>query len=171
MGCWAIGGEWDFLGSPAGWGATDDAESLRALQAAYDAGVRVFDTAANYGAGLSERLVGQVLRPCRDQCIITTKFGYKVDEDAKSVSTYGDESTSDVVRHLQDDCESSLRRLGIDYVDVYFFHINRYDLELAFGVRERLERLVEQGKIRYYGWSTDDVASARLFSEGEHCAA
>ena len=171
MGCWAIGGVWTHRGNPAGWGETDDAESLRAIEAAYDAGIRLFDTAANYGAGLSERLVGKALGPYRDQCVISTKFGYDVDETSKQVTTYGDPTTGDVAGHLQADCEASLRRLGTDYIDVYFFHVNEYDNDKALSVRDGLERLVEQGKIRSYGWSTDDVRSARLFSEGGHCSA
>ena len=66
MGCWAIGGPWSFNGAPAGWSAVDDAESLRALDRAFDLGVTFFDTAANYGAGHSERLLGQAFRRRRD---------------------------------------------------------------------------------------------------------
>lgn len=171
MGCWAIGGVWDHMGSPAGWGETDDAESLKALEAAYDAGIRVFDTAANYGAGLSERLVGKALKPYRDQCVISTKFGYAIDEAAKATTPYGDPVSGDVASHVHDDCEASLRRLDTDYIDVFFFHVNQYDNDKALYVRDELEKLVDRGKIRSYGWSTDDVASARLFSEGEHCSA
>ena len=51
MGCWAIGGPWTYMGSPAGWSEVDDAESVRAIHAALDAGANFFDTAANYGCG------------------------------------------------------------------------------------------------------------------------
>jgi aryl-alcohol dehydrogenase-like predicted oxidoreductase len=86
MGCWAIGGPWDFLGSPAGWSVVDDAESTRAIHAAIDLGANFFDTAANYGCGHSERLLGQALKGRRDQVVIATKFGYDVDEANKKVS-------------------------------------------------------------------------------------
>src|SRR5262245_44486135 len=61
LGCWAIGGPWTFNGAPAGWSRVDDAESLRALHRAIDLGVTLFDTAANYGAGHSEALVGRAV--------------------------------------------------------------------------------------------------------------
>ena len=59
MGCWAVGGPWNFNGVPAGWSGVDDAESLRAIQRALDLGVNFFDTAANYGAGHSEKLLAK----------------------------------------------------------------------------------------------------------------
>lgn len=171
MGCWAIGGEWDFLGNPAGWGKADDKESIQAIQAAFEHGIRLFDTAANYGTGLSERLLGEALGVHRKECAIVTKFGFKVDEDTKNVFNYGDKmTTADVVSHLDDDCEASLRRLNTDYIDVYLFHVWEYEKNLAAELRGALENLVSQGKIRSYGWSTDDVESARFFSEGRHCS-
>lgn len=171
MGCWAIGGEWSFLGNPAGWGKTDDAESLRAIRAAYDNGVRVFDTAANYGTGHSERLVAEGLGAHRGECVISTKFGFEVDEKAKVVRNRGENvRTMPVAEHVAAECEASLKRLNTDYIDVYFFHVWDYDNTLALDVREALERLVEQGKIRSYGWSTDSPESAAVFAAGEHCS-
>ena len=173
MGCWAIGGEWTFGGieGQAGWGKTDDQESIQAVQAAFEHGIRLFDTAANYGAGRSEELLGKALGANRKDCVISTKFGYKVDEATKNVSPYGDDAaTSDVLSHLEADCEASLRRLNTDYIDVFFLHVNEYDPKLAGKLLERLEKLVSQGKIRSYGWSTDFLESARVFSEGQHCS-
>jgi aryl-alcohol dehydrogenase-like predicted oxidoreductase len=62
------------------------------------------------------------------------------------------------IRHA---CEASLRRLDTDYVDLYLFHLRDYDLARAGEVRDTLEDLVGEGKIRYYGWSTDDLARTR----------
>lgn len=172
MGCWAIGGEWSFLGAPAGWGKTDDAESQRAIAAAYDHGIRVFDTAANYGTGLSERLLAEGLGAHRQDCVITTKFGFEVDEDAKVVRNRSDDMrTMPVARHVAAECEASLKRLGTDYIDVYFFHVWDYDTTMALDVRAALEQLVDQGKIRSYGWSTDAPESASVFAQGPHCSA
>jgi aryl-alcohol dehydrogenase-like predicted oxidoreductase len=172
MGCWAIGGPWDFLGKPAGWGEVDDDESIRAIHAALDMGVTLFDTAANYGAGHSERILGRALKGRRDGVVIATKFGYDVDEAAKSVVGYdGDETVGDVASRLRDDCEASLKRLGTDVIDLYQLHVWGYDLELSYDVRDVLEKLVEEGKIRAYGWSTDLVNEVRAFAEGEHCTA
>ena len=99
MGCWAIGGPWNFNGTAGGWSQVDDAESLRALHRALDLGVNFFDTAANYGAGHSERLLAQAFQGRRDQVVIATKFGYAVDEAAKKVNSYEQpEEQSDVAR-------------------------------------------------------------------------
>ncbi len=65
----------------------------------------------------------------------------------------------------------SLRRLQTDYLDLYQFHIGNYDLNQAGEVLETLERLVDEGKIRWYGWSTDEPERARFFARGDHCAA
>jgi aryl-alcohol dehydrogenase-like predicted oxidoreductase len=171
MGCWAIGGPWDFLGNPAGWGEVDDAESIRAIHAALDMGVTLFDTAANYGCGHSERILGQAVAGRRDKVIIATKFGYQVDEAAKNVWPYdGDEENGDVAGRLRADCEASLRRLNTDYIDVYQLHVWGYDIQKSYAVRQVLEELVAEGKIRTYGWSTDRTEAVRAFAEGPHCS-
>jgi aryl-alcohol dehydrogenase-like predicted oxidoreductase len=172
MGCWAIGGPWTIRGNQAGWGEVDDNESIRAIHAALDSGVNFFDTAANYGCGHSERVLGQAVAGQRDQVVLATKFGYKVDEEAKTVAYYDDDIDSDkVVENLRQDCEDSLRRLNTDYIDLYQFHVNGYSLEKAAAVRDTLETLVAEGKIRFYGWSTDRPEAARVFAEGKHCVA
>lgn len=170
MGCWAIGGPWNFLGSPAGWSTVDDAESLRAIDRAIELGANFFDTAANYGCGHSERLLGQAVKGRRDQVVIATKFGYRVDEAAKQVSPYGaSEAESDVASHLAGDVEASLRRLGTDYIDVYQLHVGGLAIERALAVREGLEQLVKEGKIRTYGWSTDRTEAVRAFATLPAC--
>ena len=166
MGCWAIGGEWTLAGSPSGWGKSDDGESLAAIEAAYDNGIRLFDTAANYGVGLSEELVGKALKGKRDDCVISTKFGFKLEPETKSVSNYGESmQTADVKKYLKRDCEASLKRLGTDYIDVFFFHIWEYDKALAEELVPALEDLVSEGKIRSFGWSTDSVDLASLWTK------
>jgi len=166
MGCWAIGGPWLMGENPAGWGQVDDAESLRAIHCALDLGINFFDTAANYGAGHSERLLGQALAGRRDRVIIATKFGYQVDEDKKVVWP-----RDDVVGWVRQECEDSLRRLNTDYIDLYQFHVGAYEPAKAGEVREELEKLVTAGKIRWYGWSTDNPEGARVFAAGKHCTA
>ena len=170
MGCWAIGGPWDMLGAPAGWSAVDDAESTRAIHAALERGVTFFDTAANYGAGHSERILGEALKGRRDRVVIATKFGYEVDEARKSVMPYGEvEADSDVAAHVRTDLEASLRRLGTDHVDVYQLHVGGLSVARALAAREVLEALVAQGKIRTYGWSTDRTDAAEAFSTSPSC--
>ena len=172
MGCWAIGGPWtyhpgDSEPHPAGWSAVEDADSLAAIGAALDAGVTFFDTAANYGAGHSERLLGEALGRHREEVVIATKFGYLVDEETRDVRS----DHTVVLQNLQSDCEASLRRLGTDYIDLYQLHVGDYDPELAAEIRDALEELVSAGKIRTYGWSTDSAPGAQVFAQGEHCAA
>jgi aryl-alcohol dehydrogenase-like predicted oxidoreductase len=172
MGCWAIGGPWTFYPAeeephPAGWSKVDDDESIRAIHAALDMGITLFDTAANYGAGHSERLLGKAVEGRRDKVVIATKFGYLVDEEAKVIR----EDHSQVLQNIRQDCENNLRRLNTDYIDLYQLHDGDYEPENAVAVRDELETLVKEGKIRAYGWSTDDVERSRVFTEGENCAA
>jgi aryl-alcohol dehydrogenase-like predicted oxidoreductase len=170
LGCWAIGGPWTLNGSPAGWSTVDDGESLRALGIALDLGVTFFDTAANYGAGHSERLLGQAVRGRRDSVVIATKFGYQVDEASRTVVAYdGDEANGDVAGRLRRDVEASLDRLGTDYIDVYLLHVWGLGVERSLEAREVLESLVEAGKIRTYGWSTDRTDAVQAFSTAPHC--
>jgi aryl-alcohol dehydrogenase-like predicted oxidoreductase len=166
LGCWAIGGPWTYEDEPAGWGQVDDAESIRAIHCALDAGVSFFDTAANYGCGHSERVLGQAIAGRRDKVIIATKFGYVVDEEKRVVTR-----TEDVVPRIRQECEDSLRRLGTDYIDLYQFHKDDYDPGLAVAVGDALEALVQAGKIRWYGWSTVNPEGARVFAQGRHCTA
>lgn len=170
MGCWAIGGPWTWAqpdrGSwPAGWGKTDDAEATRAIHAALDMGVNFFDTAANYGAGHSEVLLGNALKGRRAGVVIATKFGHIVNEQAKTV--YGDDEQ--IIGNVRKDLENSLRRLQTDVIDIYQLHAGDYDPEKAVELRGILEDLVQEGKIRWYGWSTDLVDRAKVFAEGPHC--
>jgi aryl-alcohol dehydrogenase-like predicted oxidoreductase len=167
LGCWAIGGVWTWMDGPGGWGETDDAESIRAIHAALDHGANFFDTAANYGAGHSEDILGQALVGRRDQAVIATKFGFKVDIAGKRVSYYDD----DIISHLQADCEASLKRLSTDVIDLYQLHVWDYAVEKVPAMLDALEALVKTGKIRTYGWSTDNVEGAREFAKGEQCVA
>jgi len=166
LGCWAIGGLAWRGDTPIGWGHIDDKESIRALLRAVDLGVRFFDTADVYGCGHSERVLGQALAGVRHQVVIATKFGSTFDEGTRQAT--GQDARPEYIRRA---CEASLRRLNTDYVDLYQFHIGGYDPVDAVAVRDVLEELVAAGKIRCYGWSTDDPERARVFAKGLHCAA
>ncbi len=170
MGCWAIGGRMTMGGAEVGWGDVDDAESTRAIHAAMEHGATFFDTAANYGAGHSERLLGAALAGRRDQAIIATKVGHKIDEAARNAVPYGeDEADSDVASHLREDLEGSLRRLQTDYVDIYLLHVWGLSINRALEAREVFEALVREGKVRTYGWSTDRLDAISAFSFGPGC--
>ncbi len=170
LGCWAIGGPWNFLGGAAGWGVVDDAESERAIRRAIDLGVTFFDTAANYGCGHSERVLGKAIRGKRDKIVIASKFGYRVDEGAKNVMPYGaSEDVSDVAPHVREDIEKTLARLGVDCLDVAFLHVGGLAVERALEARGELEKLVAEGKIRTFGWSTDRLDAVRAFATSPSC--
>jgi aryl-alcohol dehydrogenase-like predicted oxidoreductase len=166
MGCWAIGGPfWDGE-TPLGWGQVDDAESIRAIHAALDQGVSFFDTANVYGAGHSERVLGRALARRRQQVVIATKFSTLFDETTRQVT--GSDTSPPGIRRA---CEASLRRLNTDYIDLYLFHDNGFPAEEAVTVRETLEALLQEGKIRAYGWSTDFSDRAEIFAQGPGCTA
>ena len=166
LGCWAIGGPFWRGESPVGWGEVDDAKSLAALQRALDLGVTFFDTSDVYGCGHSERLLGQALAGKRDHVVIATKFGNIFDEQTRQIT-----GASGEPEHVRQACEASLRRLQTDYIDLYQFHIGNYELDKAEATVAVLEQLVSEGKIRWYGWSTDDPVRAAFFAQGQHCAA
>lgn len=165
MGCWAIGGPFWEGETPLGWGEVDDAESIRAVRAALDMGVTFFDTANVYGAGHSEQVLARAFADGkRPDVVIATKFNAVFDESTRKVT--GSDSSPAGIRRA---CENSLRRLETDYIDLYQFHDNGFPPEKAEPVRETLEALVKEGKIRAYGWSTDFPKSAEYFAQGEKC--
>ena len=158
----------------AGLGWHDDAsprvsaqarqDAVRQIQAAVDLGVTLFDTADNYGQGLSERILGEALVGRREGIVVATKFGEDPVPDQEHPWSL---DASSVTRS----CEASLRRLGVDCIDLYLLHRRDYPPDRAPELIEVLEDLVRGGEIRYYGWSTDDVERARHFARGEHCTA
>lgn len=166
LGCWAIGGPMWRGNEPVGWGDVDDNQSRAAIERALELGVTFFDTSDAYGCGHSERILGQVLSGRRKQVVIATKFGNVFDEQTRRLTGANAEPV-----YIRRACESSLRRLNTDYIDLYQLHIGNYDLARVDEVLETLERLVDEGRIRWYGWSTDDPTRAAAFCRGPHCAA
>jgi len=166
MGCWAIGGPFWAGEIAQGWGEVDDAESFHAIHRAMDLGVTFFDTANVYGAGHSERVLARALKGKRSKVVIATKFNAVFNEDTRQVT--GSDSSPEGIRKA---CEDSLRRLETDYIDLYQFHDNGFPPEKAGPVRDTLEELVKEGKVRAYGWSTDFPKSAEFFAQGENCTA
>lgn len=166
LGCWAIGGPFWSGETPVGWGEVDDSESIRAIHRALELGVNFLDTADVYGTGHSERVIARSLAGRRHEVVIATKFGNRFDETARQMT--GSDASADYIRRA---CEASLQRLNTDVIDLYQLHINDYPAERAAEVRDTLETLVSEGKIRSYGWSTDFPERARVFVEGPNCAA
>jgi aryl-alcohol dehydrogenase-like predicted oxidoreductase len=140
--------------SPGVYQPVDDAEAVKTLNAVLDAGVNFIDTADIYGNGHNERLVGGVIRNRRSEVVLATKFGANRNPDGTQVTGLG---RADYVRQAID---ASLKRLGSDYVDLYYIH--RVDpttpIEETVGA---MAELVRAGKVRYLGLSEASPAVIR----------
>ena len=150
FGAWAIGGPAKLGDVEIGWGAVDDAASLAAIDAAYDAGVTFFDTSDAYGAGRSEQLIGRALKSKRTKAIVATKVGNRTIE-GRWVKDF---SRAWIVQAA----EASLKRLGTDYIDLYQLHSPSDTAAYLPEAFEALTDLKRQGKIRYGGVSVGPAA-------------
>jgi len=128
------------------WGNEDEADSIRIIHAALDAGINFVDTADVYSAGVSEEITGKALKGRRDDVVLATKFFMPMDADDPNQRGG---SRRWVIREV----ENSLRRLGTDYIDLYQVHRRdpAIDIEETLGA---LSDLVHQGKVRYLGSSS-----------------
>ena len=136
IGTWAMGA--DFFGT------VDDGESVKALQAALDAGVNLIDTAPAYGAGHAEEVVGRALKGRRDQAVVATKCGI-VRTKTEFIRNLKPES-------IRQEIDDSLRRLGVDVIDLYQIHWPDPDTPLEDSVEE-LVKQQNAGKFRHLGVS------------------
>ncbi len=167
VGCWAIGGTSQAGTDQFGWEQTDDDASIATLRRALELGATFFDTSSNYGAGHSEKVLGRALGGHRDEIVIATKWGYTFDETTREAGP-----EDDTPGYLRSCLEDSLRRLGTDYVDLYQFHLGGAPVPVALDLIGTLDELVTAGKIRSYGWSTDDPERAEAFAKaGAGCTA
>jgi aryl-alcohol dehydrogenase-like predicted oxidoreductase len=145
FGAWAIGGgNWEFA-----WGPQDDQESIDAIHQALDEGVNWIDTAAVYGLGHSEEVVGKALKTTSHKPLVFTKCSMRWHEDRSIYRSLNAKS-------LGEELEGSLRRLGLETIDLYQIHWPNPDEEIEEGW-EALARLKEQGKIRWVGVSNFSV--------------
>jgi aryl-alcohol dehydrogenase-like predicted oxidoreductase len=124
----------------------DDAGSIATIHRALDLGIDFLDTADMYGPFTNERLVGEAIKGRRDRVVLATKFGNVRDEQGKSL---GIDGSPEYVRKA---CEASLRRLGTDYIDLYYQHRvdTKVPIEETVGA---MAELVYQGKVRWLGLS------------------
>jgi len=158
MGCWAIGGPFSMNGREVGWGPADDDVSRAAIEAAFGAGLRVFDTAQAYRAGHSERLLGEVLGD-RPEARIVTKVGLGIDPAERALTGLETEPEA-LARSL----EGSRRRLGRDRIDLVLVHPDELSAEAAAPVFDWLETERVRGRIGAFGWSTDFPDKAEAFA-------
>ncbi|MEP0519250.1 MAG: aldo/keto reductase [Hyphomicrobiales bacterium] len=161
MGCWAIGGPFWDGDTPLGYSGTNDSDSLAAIEASWDCGIRLFDTSAAYGAGHSETLLGQSLTK-KDDAIIVSKFGHSIDSDSRQMT--GPQYDADYIRWS---IEQSRQRLQRDQIDVMLLHLNDLSVEEAKPVFETLAKIRDEGKIAAYGWSTDFPEKLKQTAEPE----
>lgn len=165
MGCWAIGGPFTFDGRAVGWGPTDDTTSKATIEAAYDAGLRVFDTAQAYGTGHSESLLGEVLGHRADARIVT-KVGLEINPSQRALVGF----ETDPAR-LKASLDASLRRLKRNQIDLALLHPNELSVDEAAPVFEWLYAEHEKGRIAAYGWSTDVPEKAHAYAADDGFAA
>jgi aryl-alcohol dehydrogenase-like predicted oxidoreductase len=144
LGTWAMGGPWQF-----GWGPQDDGDAIAAILAALEEGINWIDTAPIYGCGHSEELVGKALKQIKTKPIVATKCSLLWNEKREKVSCLNAKS-------IRKECEASLKRLGIDTIDLYQMHWPEpdEDVEQAW---EEMARLAEEGKVRYIGVSNFNI--------------
>ena len=141
------------MGLSGPYGAARDDDSIAVLQETFDMGVTFFDTADVYGSGHNEELVGRDLMDVREQIVLATKGGFQRHDDG-SMSVNGDPE------YIQSACEASLRRLNLDYIDLYYLHRVDPDVPLEDTVGA-MSNLVHQGKVRYLGLSQTDPETLR----------
>ena len=152
FGAWAAGGG----GWAYSWGPQDDGESIAAMRRALDLGVNWIDTAAVYGLGHSEEVVGRLLKdlPSSDRPLVFTKCGLQWDRHDRSVTP----ERSLRPERIPEECEESLRRLGVERIDLFQFH---WPDETGVAVEDSwaaMSRLVESGKVRLAGLSNFDTS-------------
>jgi aryl-alcohol dehydrogenase-like predicted oxidoreductase/DNA gyrase inhibitor GyrI len=162
MGCWAIGG----TAGSTNYGMIDDNESIKAIRRALDMGVTLLDTADCYGCGHSEKVVGKAVDGRRNEIIIATKFGNSFDEEKRDFTGARTDK-----EYIEKALEDSLRRLNTDYIDIYQLHLGGLKGPEVDAIIEMLENFVQSGKIRSYGWSTDDEENAKKFAPLKNCSA
>jgi myo-inositol catabolism protein IolS len=147
VGMWAIGGD--------AWGPVEDADSLAAIRRAWELGVNFYDTADVYGRGRSERILAQLISDVpREQIVIATKVGLWL-AGGERPNPYTEPQM------IIDDCVASLKRLGIETIDVYQCHLWFDENVEVFA--EAFLKLKEQGKIRFAGVSTNDFLHLKHF--------
>jgi aryl-alcohol dehydrogenase-like predicted oxidoreductase len=133
-----------------------EAERLRVIERAVELGITLFDTAEIYGPFTNEVLVGKALRPVRDRVIIATKFGFALPADGSLRPTGADSRP----QHIRDVCDASLKRLGIETIDLFYQH--RVDPAVPMeDVAGTVADLVKEGKVRYFGLSEAGADSIR----------
>jgi aryl-alcohol dehydrogenase-like predicted oxidoreductase len=134
--------------------AADKGEAIQVIRSAVERGVTMFDTAEGYGPFVNEELVGEALQPVRDQVLVTTKFGFKIDENKQIV---GLDSRPGHIRQV---VEASLKRLRTDRIDLLYQH--RIDPNVPIeDVAGTVKDLIQEGKVKHFGLSEAGIENIR----------
>jgi aryl-alcohol dehydrogenase-like predicted oxidoreductase len=134
--------------------AADKGEAIQVIRGAVERGVTMFDTAEGYGPFVNEELVGEALQPFRDQVLVTTKFGFKIDENKQIV---GLDSRPE---HIREVVEASLKRLRTDRIDLLYQH--RVDPNVPIeDVAGTVKDLIQEGKVKHFGLSEAGIENIR----------
>lgn len=142
------------MGMSQSYGPADEAESIATLHRAIDLGCTFLDTAEAYGPFVNEELLGKALKGKRDQVVLATKFGFRL-EEGKRLTGMDSRPT-----HIREAVEGSLRRLGTDRIDLLYQH--RVDPAVPMeDVAGTVADLVRQGKVKYFGLSEAGLANIR----------
>ncbi len=141
------------MGMSHGYGATDDAQSIETLRHAVDLGVNFLDTSDFYGSGHNEELIGRAIADRRDEVVLATKFGI-ANRLGEPTKVRGDAA------YVHQACDASLRRLGIDHIDLYYLHRVDPDVPIEETVGAMAE-LVRAGKVRHLGLSEASAQTVR----------
>jgi aryl-alcohol dehydrogenase-like predicted oxidoreductase len=142
------------MGMSEFYGAHDDRASIAVIHRAIEIGVNFLDTADAYGMGHNEKLVGQAIRDRRDKVVLATKFANIRSADGAWIGVSGRPE------YVQQACDASLQRLGVDVIDLYYQH--RVDPEVAIeDTVGAMKRLIDQGKVKYLGLSEANPATIR----------
>ena len=136
------------MGMSHAYGGADDAESIKVIHRAIEIGVNFLDTAEVYGPFINEELVGRAIAGKRDQVVIATKFGFQIGDNNGPMPG----GTDSRPEHVVEVCNASLKRLGIECIDLFYQHRVDKNVPIEDTVGA-MSRLVEAGKIRYLGLS------------------
>jgi aryl-alcohol dehydrogenase-like predicted oxidoreductase len=144
------------MGMSFGYGpAKDKQEMIPVIRAALERGVTFFDTAEVYGPFINEELVGEALGPFRDEVVIATKFGFKLDPNTGKQA--GLDSRPE---HIKQVAEGSLERLGVDAIDLFYQHRVDPDVPIE-DVAGAVKDLIQEGKVKHFGLSEAGVQTIR----------